>query len=506
LTSVQAKVRQYIEAHGLLVRGEKVVVGVSGGPDSVCLLHVLCALHDDLELGIHVAHLNHGARSKEADADARFVETLAATWHLPLTVEREDVPGLARQHHLTFEEAARRVRYAFLLRVAHSTGARRIAVGHTADDQAETVLMHFLRGSALAGLRGMLPFTPVRELRLLEPFGVPASRPHSWDQRERQDPSAQLAIIRPLLQVFRSEVEAYCSHHDLAWRFDQSNLDITYFRNRLRHELLPVLKTYNPRIKERLCHTAAVIAADYDLLVEVRQDTWHSVVREHRADAIVFDRKVWRALPVALQRATVRHAAYMLRRSLRDVSFVHVEDARYVALHGETGAQATLPMNLALVVGYETLRIGNADATPPPPDEPLLWREDPLPVELPGATPLPACDWILRSQYLASWDSARIAQNTDPWTAYLDADQLEPPLLLRTRRRGDRFLPLGMEGQAVQLSAFMINRKIPQASRDHVPLLVTAGDIAWVCGHRIAETVAVGPHTSHVAHLWFARA
>jgi tRNA(Ile)-lysidine synthase len=219
----------------------------------------------------------------------------------------------------------------------------------------------------------------------------------------------------------------------------------------------------------------------------------------------VFDREAWRALPLALQRATIRHAAYVLRRSLRDVNFVHVEDARQVALCGETGSRATLPMDLQLVVGYETFRIGDADAGPPPPDEPLLWVEDPLVVELPGATQLPTGDWILQSQLLAKWDSSRVAQNPDPWTAYLDADRLAPPLFLRTRHRGDRFRPLGMQGRTVQLSALMVNRKIPQAWRDHVPVLLAGGEIVWVCGYHISETVAVGPDTRRVAHLWFAR-
>jgi tRNA(Ile)-lysidine synthase len=365
--------------------------------------------------------------------------------------------------------------------------------------------MHLLRGSGLAGLRGMLPLTPVQELRLLEPFGIPAPRSLARNSGGRQASSAQPAIVRPLLEVARSEVESYCSRHHLTWRFDRSNLDITYFRNRLRHELFPLLKTYNPGIRDRLCHMATVIAADYDLLVELQQDAWAGVVRAHRADAIVFDREAWRALPLALQRATIRHAAYVLRRSLRDVSFVHVEDARRVALCGETGARATLPMNLVLVIGYETFRIGDADAGPLPPDDPLLWVEEPRAVELPGATLLPTGDWMLQAQLLTTWDSSRVAQNADPWTAYLDADRLEPPLLLRTRRRGDRFRPLGMQGQTVQLSAFMINRKIPQAWRDHVPLLVTGEDIVWVCGHRISETIAIGPDTKRVAHLWFTR-
>jgi tRNA(Ile)-lysidine synthase len=490
---VLKQVRRTIENHGLLVQGDGVVVGVSGGPDSLCLLHVLLRLREAYGLRLHVAHLHHGARGVDADADAEFVAALAAEWELSVTVERRDVPTLAREHGLAFEEAARRVRYAFLAQVAGEVGAGKIAVGHNADDQAETVLMHFLRGTGLAGLRGMLPVTPITDYRLLDPFLL--------DQ-----PISHPVIIRPLLEVPRAEIERYCIDQGLTPRFDRSNLDTTYFRNRLRHELLPLLETYNPNVRARLCHTAAVVAADYELLDRMRDQAWAEVVREERDAAVVFDRAAWRALPVALQRATLRWAAYRLRRSLRDVDFVHVENARRVGLTGETGAEATLPMGLALTVGYDTLTVGDAGDAGPPPDEPLLWSADPLPVRVPGATHLPQSEWMLQAEVLGNWDAAQVAANPDPWTAYFDADVLAEPLVLRPRRRGDRFRPQGMGGHSVKLSAFLINLKVPRAWRDHVPLLVAGGEIAWVCGRRGGEKVAVGPGARRVVRLWFKRA
>jgi len=488
----------------LLTPGDGVVVGVSGGPDSLCLLHVLLRLQEEYRLRLHVAHLNHSARGADADGDAEFVERVAAKWELPVTVERQDVPALARAHRLAFEEAARRVRYSFLARVAGKVGAHKIAVGHNGDDQAETVLMHFLRGAGLAGLRGMLPLTPLTDYRLLDPFlqtPIPDPRP----------PVSTLQLIRPLLEISRREIEHYCADHDLTPRFDRSNLDTTYFRNRLRHELLPLLETYNPNVRARLRRTAAVVAADYELLTQLREETWAAVMREERETAIVFDLAAWRTLPVALQRALLRQAAYRLRSSLRDVDFVHVEHARRVGLKGNTGAQATLPMKLALTVGYDTLTICDlADmASPRPPDEnePLLWSAEPLPVRVPGATSLPLSNWVLHAEALEEWETRRIAANPDPWTAYFDADALGGPLTLRPRRRGDRFRPHGMQARSVKLSAFMINLKIPRARRDHIPLLVTGlegrDEIVWVCGRRIGEGVAVKPETRRVARFWF---
>jgi tRNA(Ile)-lysidine synthase len=452
-----------------------------------------------------VAHLHHGARGADADADAEFVASLAAAWELPATVERQDVPALARAHGLAFEETARRVRYAFLARAAEKAGAHKIAVGHNADDQAETVLMHFLRGAGPAGLRGMLPLAPLADYRLLPPF---LQQPATNTQRLEtgiQYPASSISIIRPLLEVPRSEIERYCADHDLTPRFDRSNLDTTYFRNRLRHELLPLLETYNPNVRGRLCHTAAVVAADYELLTQLREQAWASVVREEREAAIRFDRASWQALPVALQRATLRQAAYRLRRSLRDVDFVHVENARQVGLRGDTGAQATLPMGLALTVGYDTLTIGDAGEAGPPPDEPLLWGTEPLPVRVPGATSLPHSEWVLQAEVLEEWNTHQITANPDPWTAYFDLDALPDPLALRARRRGERFRPQGMAGHRVKLSALLINLKVPRAWRDRVPLLAAGDDVVWVCGRRIGEGVTVGPETRRVARLWFAR-
>jgi tRNA(Ile)-lysidine synthase len=382
LSDVLRHVQDAIEEQDLLEPGDRVVVGLSGGPDSLCLLHVLGGLREAYDLEIHVAHLNHSMRGEASDADADFVRRIAARWNLPATIEKRNVPQLADEHGLAFEEAARRVRYAFLAQVAEQVNAKKIAVGHNADDQAETVLMHVIRGSGLAGLRGMLPRTPLTDYRLLTPLSSPAPEMTRMQQEAGEmnqiedraglqvDPNAVHVtpyIIRPLLEVTRDDIKRYCADHDLAPRFDRSNLDTTYFRNRLRHELLPELETYNPNIRERLRHMAAVAAADYDLLVTLRQEAWDTIVCEEREDAIVFDQTAWQALPVSLQRSTLRQATYRLRRSLRDVTFVHVENARKVALEGETGKASTLPMGLALRVGYETLTVGESGGLGPPP-------------------------------------------------------------------------------------------------------------------------------------------
>lgn len=511
MTQLLDRVQRLIEEEHLLSRGEALVVGVSGGPDSLCLLHLLCRLRDEYDLALHVAHLHHGQRGADADADAEFVRETAMGWGLPCTVERADVPAMAQQHGLAFEEAARRARYTFLSRVATAVSARTIAVGHNADDQAETVLMHFVRGSGLAGLRGMLPITPLTDYRLLNSqfsnFPIPN-------------------LIRPLLEISRADIEAYCDFYGLAPRFDRSNLDTTYFRNWLRHEVLPLLSRHNPKIREVLRRSARVVADDYALLRSLLEDAWPQVVVEETSPLaspplsggtegghITFNLAAWRSLPTSLQRSTLREAIHRLRRSLRNINFVHVENALLVARDGATGDRATLPQGLMLTLGYDRFTIADADREEPLPDWPLLEPgAAPLPVAVPGVTSLPGSDWLLRAQILpraelaADWEA-----NPDPWRAYLDAAILDEGLALRTRRPGDRFQPLGMGGHTVKLGDFLTNQKVPRAARDRLPLLVSRGEqreqrvVLWVCGQRVDERARVGAERERVLVLWFVR-
>jgi len=498
MAKVLDQIRETIEQHHLLSPGDVVVAGVSGGPDSLCLLHALCRLRREYDLSLHVAHLHHGLRGAEADADAEFVQTLAADWQLLCTVEQAGVPALAREHGLAVEEAARRARYAFLSRVATSIGARTIAVGHNADDQAETVLMHYLRGSGLAGLRGMLPRTLLADYRLIE---APASVP-----RASGSPIPSLYLIRPLLEVTRTEILAYCDFYGLEPRFDRSNLDTTYFRNWLRHEVLPLLALHNPNVREVLRRSARVIAGDYELLRSLLAETWPRIILEDEP-RIVFDLPAWRALPTSLQRSTLREAIHRLRRSLRNINFVHVENALRVACDGTTGDQATLPRDLMLTVGYDRFTIADADAAEPLPDCPLLPPEgDALPVAVPGDTLLPGSEWVLRAGMLdkdalpAGWEA-----NPDPWRAVLDADAAGAKLWLRTRHPGDRFQPLGLGGRTAKLADFLTNQKVPRTLRDRWPLLVGEGGIVWVCGQRLDESARVRDASEGVLSLRFVR-
>ncbi|HHX44464.1 MAG TPA: tRNA lysidine(34) synthetase TilS [Chloroflexi bacterium] len=480
--ALERAVRETIERHSLLPVGETVILGVSGGADSLAMLHLLSRLAPAYDVTLHVGHLNHRLRGAEAEADAAFVAAMCAEWGIPYTVESADVAAVAGERGLAIEETARQVRYAFLARLARALGARTVAVAHNADDQVETVLMHLLRGAGLAGLRGMRPLSRLEELRL----GDPASH----DVAE-----GSIRLIRPLLEVPRAAIEAYCRAHGLEPRYDLSNLDRTYYRNRLRYELVPYLETYNPNVRQVIQRMAEALAGDYELLRQQLLEVWPHVVRHASDEAITFDLAALRDLSIGLQRSVLREAVHRLRRSLRNINWVHIDDAVRVLNDGSTGAAATLPRGLLLTIDYDVATLAPAGYTPPRANVPRITRRIALPAS--GTIPLEG-GWALTIERLprealpADWRT-----NPDPYVAYLDAARCAGPLELRPRREGDWFIPLGL-GHRQRVRELMINAKVPRDVRDTLPLLLCGADIAWVVGLRIDERFAVTAGTTTV--------
>ena len=486
------QVRSYIDRNGLLSRGDTVVVGVSGGPDSLCLLHLLSALSGAYDLHLHVAHLNHQLRGQDADDEARFVVETCQAWQVPVTVESQPVAALARERGLAIEEAARQVRYAFLGRVAAQVGAQKVAVGHNADDQVETVLMHWLRGSGLAGLRGMLALTRLDRMRL---SGFDSGR------------ACRLVgpwLIRPLLAIPRRDIEAYCAARGLTPCFDRSNLDTTLFRNRLRHELLPVLETFNPRFREVTLRSADIFAADHACLRQLLRQSWQELEVTETGESLSLSLHRWRALPLSLQRSVLREAIHRLRRSLRNINWVHTENALAVLLSGHTGMAVTLPGGLEARIEYERIRITRAGRPAELPDAP--WIERPHRVAVPGETPLTDSPWVLTTRVVPR---AALAETTlrspRTWQAFLDYEAAGADLELRPRRSGDRFWPQGLGDRPGNLNTFMTSAKIPRPWRDRLPLLTSPAGVLWLAGWRISELARVSETTRLVLVAEFVR-
>lgn len=458
---INTRVRTFITRHHLIAPGERVIVAVSGGVDSLVLLHILNALRDSLDLRLHVATLDHGIRGEAGAADAAFVCTLAEAWGLPVSAAQVDVPAQARDTGRGIEAAARIARYTFLEQVARSTNAHTIASGHNRDDQAETVLLHLIRGSGLDGLRGMLPSAPLH-------------LPHIPDES-----MAPITIIRPLLDVSRAEIAAYAAAHDLAPREDATNRDLNYARNRLRHAIIPSLEALNPNLKATLARTAEILRADADLMAQIGEEALARVQVDVRENTVILDRAAWESLRLAEKRAVIRASVRRLLRESSDLAFDHIESAIRVADAGPTGAAATLPVGLMLRVDHTVLTLSPAEHAIIRVDAPALTPGDPALTFMAGDTIRHMFDgWLFEAYPLpAGADLAGI--HADPLAAAL-AIPAHTRLRLRTRQPGDRIRPRGMGGKSQKLADMFTNMHVPLVWRDRVPLLIAGDDIVWV--------------------------
>ncbi len=466
--TIVARVRSALLEYGPFTLSRPMVVGVSGGPDSLCLLD--CLHH--LGFSLVVAHYDHQLRPDSGE-DAHKVAHMAAIRGLPFEQSTGNVAEFAQQEHLSLEEAARILRYRFLFSVARQTGAQAVAVGHTADDQVETVLMHLLRGSGLAGLKGMLAISTYE----------------AWD--------AQIPLARPLLGVWRSEIEAYCREQSLEPLIDSTNQQVTFFRNRLRHELVPVLQAYNPRAKEILLRTAEVLAGDWVLVEQAVDQAWQYVLLEVSPGACSADRQKLLSLPIGLQRAIIRRMLNVLRPGLRDIDFETVERGVRFLLHPTRSRTQELVQGLSLT--WEKGRVILADRSVDLMDERWPWMPPgtELVLEIPGQVCL-GVGWAIETERCVPPDSFSAGP---VWDAWLNEDALVHPLVVRTARIGERFQPFGLHGRTQKLSDFWINEGVPRKLRGRWPLVCMHDQIAWIPGYRIAEGVKVKDTCKQVVHL-----
>jgi tRNA(Ile)-lysidine synthase len=307
------RVRTVLRRHDMLSGGATVVVAVSGGPDSMALLHMLLRLKDEFRLRLRVAHVDHSLHRSSA-AHAAFVRRMAAAWGVPVSVRTVDVAAYRRRHRMTVEEAARALRYRALAQVARRARASHIATAHTADDQAETVLLWLLRGAGSDGLAGMPPARPLDGLR----------------------------VIRPLIEVWRREVLDYLAAERVLYRTDPTNRLRRPLRNRIRQDLLPRLAGYNPGVKAVLLRLAAQVADDAALLGHLAGHAGMTALRRQEG-LVVIDARRFAALPPSLQRRIAHRALTEAGGNIRGLAFVHIERLRDLAGRGRPGERADLP-------------------------------------------------------------------------------------------------------------------------------------------------------------------
>lgn len=471
LRSIRARVRRFARDNDLVRPGEHLLVGVSGGPDSTCLLLTLASLRTSLVFELHAAYFDHRLRGPRAAArEERFVRSLTEKLAVPLRCGASDVRAHARAGHRSLEEAARELRYRFLAEAARQAGCQAVAVGHTQDDQAETVLLHLLRGSGLRGLAAMAPSTA---------WPVPCE-------------GEALRLVRPLLCLTREETERCCREAGIVPLRDPSNRSRSYLRNRVRHELLPLLRRYNPRIDQALVRLAGAAGADIELLEGLAAE---ALTGAATGDGTVrLGRQRLAALPPALQRHAVRLAVASARGGLGDARGLSERHLRAVlrAAAGPTGARLELPQGLRLEVGR-----GEVVLSTRPPASPAALPDGEVALPVPGSARFGP--WRLQVE-LPGRKPAQPSFHGDPCQAQLDADACGRQLWLRRRRPGDRFHPLGLP-QPKKLQDFFVDAHVPRAQRDAVPLLCGERGIAWVVGQRPAEWAKVTAATRRVLRL-----
>jgi len=453
------RVSLFIQGRPFVTTGTTLVVGVSGGIDSVVLLHVLNHVCPSLGIAVHVATLDHGLRGEVGSADADFVVSLAHQMGLPCSQSRVDAMALAKAQKVGIEQAARLARYDFLAKVAHEQGSVAIATAHHADDQVETILMHLLRGSGTAGLVGMHPQVSV---------------PRHLD----------LQLIRPFLAIHKSELQAYARDNELHWREDVTNADAIYTRNRIRLELLPMIRTINADADRALLRLADNAVMDEAFIVSHITGFWQTMAG---SKSVVMVRAQFRDAHPALQRRLIltgaRHVAVDL-----DLSQERVLAAVHLALHGEVGARLELGGGVSLGIDYVQIVIGLADTfrfDPQAHDNPFIDPEVIIALDRSGDYDLNG--WVVRV-------SDQSPQNKDgdsiTWTAKLSVPT-DASLTIRSRRVGDRFALVGLEGHTRLVSKWMIDLKIPRLMRPHIPMLCADNHVIAIFWKGIMHSYAL---------------
>lgn len=457
------RTHRFIIQHQMIQPKETVLVGVSGGVDSLALLYALHTLRHQLGCQLHIAHLDHGFR-EDSEADATYVVEHADRLGIPISRDRTDVPQLMRDQKLSAEAAARYARYQFYESVSERNGATKIALGHHRGDQAETVLMNLLRGAGTPGLKGILPV------------------------RSRK-------FIRPLLDFSRKEIETFVAQLGFKPRRDTTNYQHNHLRNRVRLELIPTLeRAYNSNIQNTLNQTANLLQTESDYLETLTHEAFRACRTESCApDTVVLDRCLFQTHHLALRRRILRLAIAEVFGAVRDLYFNHFESMLNLIDGEASNTILNLPHGGTFRRTYNRILIQKST-------EELAPFE--YEVAVPGRTILPLLDAELMATVVESPtnDGTTGSFPDGKFQAAFDLDRLQPPLKLRQRRDGDRFQPFGMQGTK-KLKNLLIDAKVPRQERGQVPVLMNRNEVIWVVGHRTSELAKIRTETKRRLYL-----
>lgn len=451
--------------------GQKLLVGVSGGSDSMCLLHLL----KQLDYDVTAAHLDHKIRM-ESGRDADFIRDMCQSWQIPCVIRQYDVLKWCDDHHMNLEEGARNLRYEFLHDRAKEIHASAILIGHHADDQVETVLMHFIRGAGLAGLKGM----EYRTLLLQY--------------------SDEIPLVRPLLSFTKPEILKYCLENNIPFVQDQTNVDTTFFRNRLRHELIPELETYNPRFRDVIIRMVDSLQADNDTLFESTEKVWKSILLEQEDQYVRLDLHKLKSNSRGQRWNVFRRAVRDLRPELRDFDHAVLSRLDEFVCHPAQPKTIDLVGNLEARLDENSLWITEKGFHPAVLNYPQ-YDGDALGVKAPFEIKL-VNGWMMFGETVEREAFApEVIMNAPKNEAWLDVDKLEGSIQIRNPAPGDRIQPLGSHGHHSKVSDQFINHNIPRNARPAYPVLCDSNKIIWLPGIMISEMCKVTDSTKKMLHL-----
>lgn len=422
-----------IEQSHMFEPGDGVLLGVSGGPDSMALLDILDGKKEDYGIHLYVVHVNHKLRV-EAEEEAAYVERICKERSIPFKLFEVDVTAYAKKYHMSFEQAGHEVRFESFRKAGKEWKIDKIALGHHKDDKVETVLMHLIQGAGLEGLAAM--------------------------------PRKEGKLVRPLLETSKQELIAYCEEKGLKYYTDQTNLEEDCLRNRIRLNLLPELEAYNPNIREGILRMEESVSADLDHLEEETEKLMAAYGKTEEGE-VSFPIETLKELSLSLKRRVLRRMYRILTGTERNLTFKHTEDMRKLALSEKEGRRLSLPGKVVFTRNYGLVTMRKEGALPS--DYQYLWdlKEDLLILGL--------------GRMHAEKISEKAEEFQDLYTVFLDTEKITLPLTIRTRKPGDRLEPVGMQGHK-SLKKFMIDKKIPKEYRNAIPLVLTDEDIIWIPG------------------------
>ncbi|SDY58261.1 tRNA lysidine(34) synthetase TilS [Tindallia californiensis] len=458
-------IKKVIESKQLNVN-DHIVVGFSGGADSVCLLHALFQLADTYRLQIVAAHLNHNLRGMDSNEDATFAMNFARRHQITCVVKSVDIAKSAKEEGISLETAGRISRYQFFEEVAEKIGANKIALAHHQNDQAETILMNLIRGAGLEGLSGM--------------------------------PMVRDKIMRPLLHCRREQIEEYCRYWDLPYQIDQSNQETEYFRNKIRLELIPKIKKYQPNVIESIGKTSVLLEQDRQYIEEKVEEAYSEVLC-YKTDKVISisPSKLLQYHPSIVSRV-IRKAYMFFNTREQTISFDQVHHILSLLDQKKTEKEVQLPGEIKVLFKTDEIKIGKKEDIEKSYSEETM--KEAIPLKIPGITRLVQRNGYFRCEVVNIEKMKN--RGKDPYCQYFDFDQLPEHIVVRNRREGDRLKPLGTNGSK-KVKDFFIDQKIPVEKRNMIPLIASENEILWVVGHRISELVKITQKTKKVLKIQF---